>query len=96
MKPLDILKKRVQETKEKRMRAEMEIEQLNKNEASIYEEASGIAGRKLSTPEEIAEVRDEKAEETRRLMSEMAESLHAIGQLDERDVSTLREAGYLK
>lgn len=96
MKPLDILKKRVQETKEKRMRAEVETEQLKKNESALYAEASEIAGRTLSTPEEVEKVRDEKAEETRRIMSDMAEALREIGQLNEQDIATLTEAGYLK
>lgn len=96
MKPLDILKKRVQETKEKRMRAEVETEQLKKNESVLYAEASEIAGRQLSTPEEVEQVRDEKAEETRRIMSDMAVALRDIGQLDERDITILTEAGYLK
>lgn len=96
MKPLDILKKRVQETKEKKMRAEVETEQLKRQESVIYEEASEIAGRTLSTPEDVATVRDEKAEETRKIMEKMAEALHDIGQLNEQDIRTLTEAGYLK
>lgn len=96
MKPLDILKKRVNEVKEKHMRAEVETEQLKKTEASLYEEASEIAGRPLTTPEEVAEVRDEKADEIRNIMANMAKELHAIGQLSEQDIDTLKREGYLQ
>lgn len=95
MKPLDILKKRVNETREKHMRAKVEAEQIKKNERRLYEEASEIAGRELSTPEEVAAVRDEKAAETRKIMTDMAEELHKIGQLTEQDIEVLKKEGYL-
>lgn len=96
MKPLDILKKRVNETKEKHMRATVETEQLKKTEASLYEEASEIAGRTLTTPEEVAQVRDEKADEIRNIMGNMAKELHDIGQLSEQDIDILKREGYLR
>ena len=96
MKPLDILKKRVNETKERHMRAKVETEQLQKTEASLYAEASEIAGRKLSTPEEVIAVRDEKADEVRKIMTDMAEELNKIGQLTDRDIEILTKEGYLK
>lgn len=96
MKPLDILKKRVNETKEKHMRATVETEQLKKTEAALYAEASEIAGRELTTPEEVAKVRDEKADEVRSIMGNMAKELHDIGQLSEQDVEILKREGYLQ
>lgn len=95
MKPLDLIKKRVAETKDRRMRAELETEQLKKTEAAIYAEASEIAGRPLASLEDIEQVRDERAEETKRHMREMAEALQAIGQLTDADVALLRREGYL-
>lgn len=95
MKTIDLLKKRVNETRDKQMRAEVERDQLKKQEAAYYEEASDIIGEKVTTLEQIGKHRDEKTAAIVAEVKQLAQELLAINALTESDVQQLKEEGYL-
>lgn len=95
MKPLDILKKRVAETKDKKMRAELEVEQLKKQEARHYAEASELVGEPVETLADIERHRDEKKANVQSEMKTLAQELKSIDALSEQEISILEQEGYL-
>lgn len=95
MRPLDIIKKRVEETREKKMRAEVELEQLNKREADYYAEATELVGEPVRSPEDIRKHRDQLKKKVGGEMKTLAHELKSINALTEEDIKTLKEEGYL-
>lgn len=95
MKPLDVMKQRIQETRNKKTRAEMQIEQNKKQIDSLYAEVSELAGKPVSTTEDVQKIRDEQLGLTNQTMRKMAKELDEIGVLTESDKELLRSEDYL-
>lgn len=95
MKPLDILKKRTAETRDKKMRAELEVEQLKKQEARHYAEATELVGEPMTTLADIERHLEAKKESVQAEMKTLAQELKSIDAFTEQDIATLEQEGYL-
>lgn len=95
MRPLDIMKKRIQETRDNKTRAELQIEQNKKQTQELFNEVSEIAGYEVKSIEEVQALSDEKLKQTKDTMQQMAKELESVGVFTESDRKTLRDEGYL-
>lgn len=77
------------------MRAEVELEQLTKREASYYEEASELVGETVRSPEDIRKHRDILQAKVTGEMKTLAQELRSIDAFTDEDIQTLKEEGYL-